>query len=160
MLQGVPNDQAFDARLYAPADCRSEVFGAGTMQETSTRLVRTFFDAASAPHSQMVLGEVVNHPGKWSSYPPHHHPQPEVYHYRFVPSGGFGYCEQGDEVFLVRDGDTALIAPGVVHPQVAAPGYAMYYVWMIPHLEKARFGPDSREFVDQHRWVMDPAAEK
>ena len=88
VVQGVRNDRSFPVRLYGPGECRSEEFGAGTMQETSTRLVRTIFDAATAPHSQMVLGEVVNHPGKWSSYPPHHHPQPEVYHYRFsLPEG-------------------------------------------------------------------------
>ena len=38
----------------------------------------------------MVLGEVLNLPGKWSSYPPHHHPQPEVYFYRFDYPDGFG----------------------------------------------------------------------
>jgi 5-deoxy-glucuronate isomerase len=157
-VQKVPHDGSFEPRLYAPGDCRSERFGEGTMQGTATRTVRTVFDAASAPYSNMVLGEVVNHPGKWSSYPPHHHPQPEVYHYRFFPRGGYGYSEHGEQVFKVHDGDTALIAPRVTHPQTAAPGYAMYYIWMIPHLADARFGPDSREFVPEHRWLTKPDA--
>jgi 5-deoxy-glucuronate isomerase len=37
---------------------------------------------------------------------------------------------------------------------VAAPGYAMHYVWMIPHLADARFGPDSRQFVAEHSWLL------
>jgi 5-deoxy-glucuronate isomerase len=157
-VQKVRHDGTFEACLYGPEDCRSERFGEGTMQGTATRVVRTVFDAASAPYSNMVLGEVVNYPGKWSSYPPHHHPQPEVYHYRFSPRGGYGYSEHGEEVFKVHDGDTALIAPRVTHPQTAAPGYAMYYIWMIPHLEDARFGPDSREFVPEHLWLTKPHA--
>jgi len=45
-----------------------------------------------------------------------------------------------------------------VHPQTAAPGYAMFYVWTIPHLPGNRFGPDSRIFEEKHSWVMDPLA--
>ena len=157
-VQKVANESAFASRLYAPGDYRSELFGHGTLQGTAIRRVRTVFDAATAPESNMVLGEVVGYPGKWSSYPPHHHPQPEVYHFRFFPEGGFGYSEQGDEVYKVQDGDTALIPPNVTHPQVAAPGFVMYYVWMIPHLPGGRFGPDSREFVEDFRWLLDSRA--
>jgi 5-deoxy-glucuronate isomerase len=147
-----------EARLYGPGECRSQEFGKGTMQDTSTRIVRTVFDAGNEPGSAMVMGEVVNFPGKWSSYPPHNHPQPEIYHFRFFPEHGFGYSEQGDEVYKVRHRDTALIPPDVTHPQTAAPGYAMYYLWMIPHLENERFGPDSRRFLKEHEWLLDPAA--
>jgi 5-deoxy-glucuronate isomerase len=106
----------------------------------------------------MVLGEVINHPGKWSSYPPHDHPQPEVYHYRFFPSHGFGHAEKENEVFKVFNCDSYAIPPGVTHSQCAAPGYAMYYIWMIPHLPNDRFGPDSRIFRNEHTWVMDGSA--
>ena len=106
----------------------------------------------------MILGEVINHPGKWSSYPPHDHAQSEIYHFRHFPNQGFGLSIQGQEVFVVRNGDTVTIPPNVVHPQCAAPGYAMYYIWMIPHLEDDRFGPHSRVFRPEHEWVMDAAA--
>jgi 5-deoxy-glucuronate isomerase len=98
---------------------------------------------------------VVNRAGRWSSYPPHHHPHPEIYHYRFFPHGGFGYCGQGPEVYRVHDGDTAAIAPDLAHPQVAAPGYTMIYVWAIRHLEGNRFGSGSRIFEPEHTWVLD-----
>ena len=148
----------FPTRVYGPEESRSQRFGEGTMQETSTRTVRTIFDAATHEESGMVLGEVINHPGKWSSYPPHSHAHPEIYHYRFFPEQGFGFSQTGDEVSRVTNRDTVTIPGGVVHPQTAAPGYAMFYVWMIPHLPKDRFGPDSRVFDKQHSWVMDPEA--
>jgi 5-deoxy-glucuronate isomerase len=157
-VQGRTNPKQFMPRLWKPGDYPSEQFGAGTMQDTSTRNVRTIFDAANAPDSQMVLGEVVNHPGKWSSYPPHDHAHPEVYHYRFLPSHGFGHAEEEDTVHKVKHGDTYTIPPGVTHSQCAAPGYAMYYIWAIPHLPGNRFGPDSRVFRQEHEWVMDPKA--
>lgn len=153
-LEGVKNPTDFEPALYTPEDIRSDIFGEGTMQETSTRTVRTVFDGASAPWSEMVLGEVVNHPGKWSSYPPHDHPHPEIYHYRLFPSQGFGVSILEDGAEIVHNGDTALITPHKVHPQIAAPGYAMYYIWMIPHLKDNKFKPDSRIFRTEHTWLM------
>ena len=103
------NPRTFPERLYTPAECRSEERGKGTMRETSTRIVRTIMEDPRAPWSNLVLGEVVTFPGKWSSYPPHHHPQPEIYHYRFLPAGGFGLTAIGDEGLVLRDGDTVTI---------------------------------------------------
>jgi 5-deoxy-glucuronate isomerase len=126
------------------------------MRETSTRIVRTIIEDPRAPWSNLVLGEVITFPGKWSSYPPHHHPQPEIYHYRFAPSGGFGFAAIGDEGCVVRNRDTILIPPHAVHPQTAAPGYAMFYIWVIRHLDGDRYGVPT--FVPEHSWVTDPAA--
>ena len=38
------NERAFPAKLYLPKDTPDEFRGAGTMHETSTRIVRTIFD--------------------------------------------------------------------------------------------------------------------
>lgn len=157
-VERVENDKSFEPVFYRPDDIRSDIFGKGTMQETSTRTVRTVFDAINAPYSEMVLGEVINHPGKWSSYPPHDHPQPEIYHYRLFPKQGFGISILEEDAWIARDGDTATITPDKVHSQTAAPGYAMYYIWMIPHLENAKFVPDSRIFRDEHKWLLDENA--
>lgn len=157
-VQKVSNENRFAPRLWKPGEYRSDRFGEGTLQDTSTRTVRTIFDAATAPESEMVLGEVINHPGKWSSYPPHDHAQPEVYHYRFFPEHGFGHAEEEDTVYKVFNYDSYAIPSGVTHSQCAAPGYAMYYIWMIPHLSNDRFGPDSRIFRKEHEWVMDASA--
>ena len=151
------NPHRFAPRLVRPQDSRSEERGKGTMRETSTRIVRTAFDDTDAPDSNLVLGEVVAAPGKWSSYPPHHHPQPEIYFYKFLPEQGFGLTRIGDGAHLLRDGDTALIREGQVHPQVTAPGYTMWYLWVIRHLEGNRYR--SPYFVDEHRWVQEAGAD-
>jgi 5-deoxy-glucuronate isomerase len=157
-LQARSNAKPVTARLWKPGDYRSDQFGEGTMQDTCTRTVRTIFDAATVPGGEMVLGEVINHPGKWSSYPPHDHAQPEIYHYRFFPQHGYGHAELEHEVFKVRNTDSYAIPPGVTHSQCAAPGYVMYYIWAIAHLPGDRFGPDSRVFRKEHEWVMDATA--
>lgn len=150
------NERKFDSKLYSNTECRAEEFGKGTLGETSTRIVRTIFDLSNADYSNLVVGEVINFPGKWSSYPPHHHPQPEIYFYKFYPEQGFGYSEYGEEVFKARNNDAAVISEELTHSQVAAPGYAMYYVWVIRHLENNPF--DKRIFVPEHTWLLNKDA--
>ncbi|NLJ24476.1 MAG: 5-deoxy-glucuronate isomerase [Firmicutes bacterium] len=149
-------DVEFAPRFYSPSDIRSEERGKGTMQETSTRIVRTVFDKSNAPYSNLVVGEVVDFPGKWSSYPPHHHPQPEIYHYRFLPENGFGVGIIGDEAYVLTDHDSVKILDSRIHPQVTAPGYAMYYIWVIRHLDGNPYGVPT--FVPEHKWVMEEGA--
>lgn len=101
---------------------------------------------------RLLVGETINPPGNWSSYPPHKHDEDappteaiyeEVYFFQFKPAGGFGFqriYEHGaagadapdplDEAFVITDGDTIIIPRGY-HPVVAAPGYQMRYVWSL-----------------------------
>ncbi len=148
------NPQTFAVKFYDKGDVKTEIFGAGVLQETSNRTVRTVFDGESAPYSNMVMGEVINHPGRWSSYPPHDHPHPEIYHYRFFPSQGFGLSVLDEQAYVVHDGDTSLIQPNTTHSQSAAPGYAMYYVWMIPHLPNEKWLPTTRYYRKEHTWLL------
>jgi 5-deoxy-glucuronate isomerase len=151
------NPHDFPTKLYMPSACFGEERGKGSMRETSTRIVRTTFDDRNATFSSLVIGEVVGVPGRWSSYPPHHHPQPEIYHYRFLPSYGFGLTAIGETAYILKDKDTVLIRDGQDHPQVTAPGYAMWYLWVIRHLDGNRYG--TPEFNPDHVWVADPEAE-
>ena len=155
-LHATANRRAFAAHLFTPDECRSEERGKGTMRETSTRIVRTIIEDPRAGWSNLVLGEVVTFPGKWSSYPPHHHPQPEIYHYRIQPEQGFGLTQIGNDALVLHDRDTVVIPPGAVHPHAAAPGYALFYVWVIRHLDARRYGVPT--FVPEHAWVTDPKA--
>jgi 5-deoxy-glucuronate isomerase len=153
----VENAARFAPRVYRPSDVRREDRGAGQVGGACHRIVRTIFDRANAPReSCLVLGEVVNFPGRWSSYPPHHHPQPEMYHYRFTAPQGFGHAELGEQVVKVRGYDTVKISDGVDHPQVAAPGYGMWYAWVIRHLPGRPY--DVPEFDPEHTWIMQPDA--
>jgi 5-deoxy-glucuronate isomerase len=152
------NRRQFEPRFYQPAHVPTEHRGKGQVGDTCYRFVRTIFDRSNAdPNAELVLGEVITMPGRWSSYPPHHHPQPEIYHYRFTMPQGYGHAELGDRVFRVRNYDTIRIPAGFDHAQCAAPGYGMYYSWVIRHLpEKPYTVP---EFTAEHRWTMDPEAQ-
>ncbi|MDF1568187.1 MAG: 5-deoxy-glucuronate isomerase, partial [Spirochaetaceae bacterium] len=149
------NNQDFDPVYYGKNDIRNDVFGAGTMNEASIRTVRTVFDGENAEFSNMVMGEVINHPGKWSSYPPHDHPHPEIYHYRMFPEQGFGVSLLDEQAEVVKNGSTSLIEPNRTHSQAAAPGYAMYYIWMIPHLPGDRWLPSTRYYRKEHEWLLE-----
>lgn len=155
-VQKVINPNKFESKLYFPDDCVTAEFGKGTLNETSLRIVRTVFDAATSPLSGMVMGEVISFPGKWSSYPPHAHMQPEIYHYRFFPKKGFGFSMlNDDDVATVKNNYTSMLQPDKVHSQVAAPGYAMYYIWLIPHLEEQRWSREKTYFDETHKWLLE-----
>jgi 5-deoxy-glucuronate isomerase len=148
------NDRAFEPRLFDGSNMlMSEHRAQGKLEDTSYRLVRTIFDDRNRPEANLVLGEVVHLPGRWSSTPPHHHPQTEIYHYRFAPSNGYGHGELGEEVLKVRSGDTVKILAGNDHAQVAAPGCAMWYLWVIRHLPEARYSVP--EVSEENRWMLE-----
>lgn len=151
LVQRTENDREFPPVFYRPEDCRNDIFGLGVLEGKLERTVRTVFDYKNAPYSNMVNGEVINHQGGWSSYTPHHHPQPEVYYYRYERSEGFGACFIGDEVYKIKDGSVAAIPGGKTHPQVTAPAFPMYYCWMIRHLEG---NPWTDRVVDpRYTWI-------
>jgi 5-deoxy-glucuronate isomerase len=93
------------------------------------------------PARHLMVGETFNVVGGWSSFPPHKHDgadgEPELeeaYTFRFDPPEGFGFqaVERGGDpqAFVVRDGDTVGIPSGY-HPVCAAPGYRLYYCWVL-----------------------------
>ena len=151
LVQSTANDRIFQPVFYRPEDCRDDIFGLDVFDNKMKRTVRTVFDYKNAPYSNMVNGEVINHQGGWSSYTPHHHPQPEVYYYRYERSEGFGACFLGDDVYKIKDGSCACIPGGVTHPQVTAPAFPMYYCWMIRHLDG---NPWTDRIVDpRYTWI-------
>ena len=149
------NGREFEARIYRPEDVANEPRGKGQVNDRCLRYVRTIFDGAIAPpEAELVLGEVVTFQGGWSSYPPHHHAQPEIYHYRFTEPQGYGHAELGETVLKVRNHDTVKILDEKDHAQCTAPGYGMYYSWVIRHLPGNPYTVP--EFTEEHAWIMDP----
>lgn len=118
---------------------------------------------ASRPAARLVVGETFNAVGNWSSYPPHKHDEnraeeevrlEELYYFQVDPEQGFGaqflYTADGsmDEAYRVRQGDVTLLPHGY-HPVSAAPGYRLYYLWVM-----AGDGRQLRPFDDPvHAWV-------
>lgn len=113
---------------------------------------------------RIVLGETYSCPGQWSSYPSHKHDRDnmpyevnmeEVYHFKVNPSQGFGiqimYNDDLslDESYTIRNGDSAAIKEGY-HPVAAAPGYQVYYLWVMAGNSGRALTP----FDDpKHSWV-------
>lgn len=112
---------------------------------------------------RIAVGETINEPAAWSSFPPHKHdthekhagqtieaPLQEIYYFRIQPETGFGfqrvYAKDGsfDETFTIQDGDVTHI-PGGYHPVANMPGHSLYYLWML--------AGDERRYI----WNTDPA---
>ena len=156
-LIATDNDQEFATCLFNENTMSdNEQRGRGLLDDTAYRIVRTIFDKSNRPAANLVLGEVITFPGRWSSYPPHYHSQPEIYHYRFTEPQGYGHAELGERVFKIRQFDTLTILDEQSHAQVSAPGYGMYYLWAIRHLPNEPYTVPT--FVDEHAWTKDEAA--
>lgn len=117
------------------------------------------------PASRLVVGETVNPPGNWSSWPPHKHDvhqppqeskQEEVYFFKVQPAHSFGvgrlYTAEGDvdEVFPIHDNTLLLIRRGY-HPIGAAPGTRVYYLWTLAGETRDLFPNDAPDY----RWMKD-----
>jgi 5-deoxy-glucuronate isomerase len=112
---------------------------------------------------KLLVGETFNRTGCWSSYPPHRHDEhrppeeanlEEVYFFQVDPPQGFGiqriYTDDRDldECYAVEHGDTAILPRGY-HPVAAAPGYRVYYLWLM-----AGTGRTMAPYDDPaHHWV-------
>ncbi len=154
------NVRAEPVRL-TPSECKVASVGAFNWR----REVRTVV-GSNVPAEKLLVGETLNPPGNWSSYPPHKHdtrteterPLEEVYFFLVNPSQGFGIIrlytppdepEPLDEVYVVRDGDVVVIPRGY-HPVAAAPGYTLLYLWVLAGEERS-FGAWTDD--PQHAWV-------
>jgi 5-deoxy-glucuronate isomerase len=87
---------------------------------------------------RIVAGFTRSSPGHWTSWPPHEHAAilEEAYVYFDMPAPAFGiqlvYGSTPGQEFakIVRDGD-AVVMPAGYHPNVAAPGHSINFIWMM-----------------------------
>lgn len=160
LIQQTDNDWRFTPVFYRPEDVQTDISGRGMWNGAAEHTVRTIFDFGNAPYSRMASGEVVNPPGGWSICQPPHHPQPKVCFYKFDQPQGFGASFIGDKVYQSTHNGIAEIS-GDIHPQAAAPGYAMWYSWMIRHLPDNPLDTTQHASVEEHGQqpdFPDPAA--
>lgn len=148
------NDRAFTPVLYTPENVCENTACEGKWNNTALRKVRAAFEYTNAPYSNLVLGETVMLGGCWSGFVPHYHVHPEVYYFRMEHPDGFGASFVGEEVFKIKDGSFAAIQSNLVHPQVAAPGYPIYYLWLIRHLDGNPWIREACHNEAAHQWLL------
>jgi len=163
MKAKAPVDQQTKAFLVRPEDVVVRSVGALNWK----RDIRMLIDQES-PSSRLIIGETLDPPGGWASYPPHKHDVEnppcearleEVYFFLVKPTSGFGVqvlytptdaTDPFDEAYVLRNG-CAVVIPRGYHPVVAAPGYTLYYFWAM--------AGERKEFrcIDdpQHSWIKD-----
>jgi len=87
---------------------------------------------------RIMAGVTFSEPGNWTSWPPHEHAvlAEEAYLYINMPAPAFGVQlvytnpREPELATIVRDGDVVLMPQGY-HPNVAAPGGAINFLWMM-----------------------------
>ncbi|MCA1619257.1 MAG: 5-deoxy-glucuronate isomerase [Acidobacteria bacterium] len=87
---------------------------------------------------RILTGVTFSRPGNWTSWPPHEHSTmlEEAYLYIDMPEPSFGiqlvYTDPSNPelVQVVREGDVVLMPRGY-HPNVAAPGGQINFMWMM-----------------------------
>ncbi len=87
---------------------------------------------------RIVAGVTFSQPGNWTSWPPHEHAAmlEEAYLYIDMPDPAWGiqlvYTDRKDPelVVVVREGDCVAMPAGY-HPNVAAPGGSIGFLWMM-----------------------------
>ncbi len=87
---------------------------------------------------RIMAGVTFSSEGNWTSFPPHehHHMLEEAYLYIDMPAPQFGIqmvytnFDEPELVQVVREGDVVLMPKGY-HPNVAAPGGSINFLWMM-----------------------------
>jgi 5-deoxy-glucuronate isomerase len=87
---------------------------------------------------RLMVGFTRSKPGNWTSWPPHEHTAlaEELYVYFDMPPPAFGIQlvytrpEAPELAAIVREGD-AVLMPAGYHPNVAAPGHGINFIWMM-----------------------------
>lgn len=88
--------------------------------------------------SRIMAGITFSSPGNWTSWPPHEHAAmlEEAYLYVDMPAPAFGIqlvytnAREPEIAVVVREGDCVIMPEGY-HPNVAAPGGQINFVWMM-----------------------------
>lgn len=98
---------------------------------------------------RIMAGVTFSKEGNWTSFPPHehHYMLEEAYLYIDMPAPSFGIqmvytnLDEPELVQVVHEGDVVLMPKGY-HPNVAAPGGSINFLWMMAAIKEG----DDRQF--------------
>lgn len=155
-----PSDLNMKPYIIAPDDVKEVHIGKENYQRDAYLILT---DTNISKH--LFIGEAFVPSGNHASFPPHRHDfdnlpdevdMEEIYFFRFDPEQGYGiqkvYTDDRsiDETYTVENNDTTLLPEGY-HPVINAPGYTMYYLWIMA-------GPNNRKFLSvidpNHKWIV------
>lgn len=155
-----PSDLKTDAYVIAPDKVKEVHIGKENYQRDAYLMLTDEY-----PSAHLYIGEAYVPSGNHASYPPHRHDfdnlpvevdMEEIYFFRFNPDQGYGiqriYTDDCsiDFTCTVKNNDTTLIPRGY-HPVINAPGYTMYYLWIMA-------GQNHRKFLSvtdpEHKWII------
>lgn len=155
-----PSDLQTKAYEITPEQVKEAHIGKENFQRDALLMLTDAF-----PSRHLFIGEAFVPSGNHASYPPHRHDfdnlpvevdMEELYFFRFNPEQGYGiqriYTDDGaiDFTCTVKQNDTTLIPRGY-HPVINAPGYTMYYLWIMA-------GQNHRKFLSvtdpDHKWIL------
>jgi len=156
-----PSDLKTDAYVIAPEQVKECHIGKESYERDALLMLTDAF-----PARHLFIGEAYVASGKHASYPPHRHDfdnlpaevdMEELYFFRFQPEQGYGiqkiYTDDRSIDFpcTVQQNATTLIPRGY-HPVINAPGYTMYYLWIMA-------GQNYRKFLSvidpAHKWILE-----
>jgi 5-deoxy-glucuronate isomerase len=131
-------DNAYPLRFVAFAEVRNDSglhFKAGG--ENATREINLLL-AKNIQAGRIVAGVTFSEPGHWTSWPPHEHAAmlEEAYLYVAMPAPAFGVqlvytnASEPELATIVHEGDVVIMPRGY-HPNVAAPGCSIGFLWMM-----------------------------
>jgi 5-deoxy-glucuronate isomerase len=133
-----PVDNPYPLQFVAFADVRQDsglhfkTGGENSMREINLLL------AKNVQAGRIVAGVTFSEPGHWTSWPPHEHAVmlEEAYLYVAMPAPAFGvqlvYTDAAEPELatIVHEGDVVIMPRGY-HPNVAAPGCSIGFLWMM-----------------------------
>lgn len=153
-----PSESKNDPVLIQPAEVQETKVGVHNWRS----IVRTVFgNHYDADH--LLAGETLCPPGNWSSSPPYKHDTTnppdessleEVRLFRFHPSTGFALQRiynddrSRDTAYVIQNDDVIYIAEGY-HPVVTAPGYSLYYLWVLAGKDRHLYS----HIDPTHQWL-------
>lgn len=157
----VKADKKYEPFVVEPEEVITEHRGQLNWQRDVNDIITSKYEGKV---DKIVLGETYGCSGQWSSYPSHKHDtdrmpyevnMEEIYHFKVNPSQGFGiqvmYNDDFslNESYMVRNDDTIAIKEGY-HPVAAAPGYSIYYLWVMAGRSGRKLTPCDDP---KHAWV-------
>lgn len=161
-IGSAPAEGLYPARVFEPAEMKSEVRGGGAARRQVNHVLAPPLDA-----ERLILYEVYVPRGSWSGWPPHCHDGfdgspylEETYYFRLDPPNGFAMHrnwridEDFDEVLLAGDGDVALVTKGF-HSTASAPGSHMFFLNYLAGelVDGERVTPPC--FHSEYTWIED-----